>query len=260
MASRSSAPLYSIPDSIPEPYPVLLGMSPNAAAAIRDSSATERRLGGALQLPGGYGATASAYEPLANGVSAALGGQGTTQRDGQRPGAADASASGPLEQPDRGTRATGLDGVTTHEGVQGRAGVEQALHTSTTPEQPPPVHLAPADRQQPHTPAQQQQAAAQVTTSFAEGDACDDVSGPLQGHAATAGTRLSAEAQRAMAQLASQRAALVQALQARARGTVGAVEAQENASPGATDMEPPERPYDNGEEVVWYSIARIPTT
>ena len=258
MASRSSAPLYSLPDSIPEPYPVLQGMSPNAATVIRDSSATERRLGGALQLPVGYGATASAYESLENGVSAALGGQGATQRDGQRPGAVDFSGSRPREtsslvQPERGTRPTGLDGVTTHVGVQGRVGVEQALRTSTTPEQPPPVHLAPADRQQSRTLAQQQQAAAQVTTSFAEGDPRDDVSETLQGQAAAAGTRLSVEAQRAMAQLASQRAALVQALQARARGTLGAVETQENANPEGADIEPSERPYENGEEVVWYS-------
>ena len=209
-------------------------------------------------MPVGYGATTATTGPLTNGIPAASGGQGATQRDGQRSGAADLSGGRPLDGPalvqsERGLRATGLDGVTSHEGLQGRVGVEPPLHTSTSHEQSPPLPPAPADHQQPHVLAQRQQAAAQVSTPLAGEDLRDDVSETLQGQAAAAGTRLSAEAQRAMSQLASQRAALVQALQARARGTLGAVETQENANPGGADIEHPERPYDNGEEVVWYS-------
>ena len=249
---------YSATAGVPEPYPVLQGMSPNAATAIRGSAGSEQRLGGALQMPVGYGSTAPTTGPLTNGIPAALGGQGATQRDGQRSGAADVSGGRPLDTPalaqsERGLRATGPDGVTSHEGVQGRAGVEQQLHTGIFHEQSPLWPPAPADHQQPHVPTQRQQAAAQVLSPLAGRDLRDDVPETLQEQAATAGTRLSAEAQRAMSQLASQRAALVQALQARARGTLGTVEPQENASPGVTDTGPPERPHDNGEEVVWYS-------
>ena len=220
--------MYSAPAVVSEPYPAVQGMSPNAATAMRGSAAGERRVGGALhlQMPVGYGSIAPATGPLTNGISAASGGQGTTQRDGQRLGAADVSGGRPLATPalvqsERGPRTAGLDGVTSYEGVQGRVGVEQPSYASTMHEQPPLLPPAPADHQQPHVPAQRQQAAAQMPTSLAGGDLRDDGPEEWQGQAATAGTRLSAEAHRAMSQLASQRAALVQALQARARGNLG---------------------------------------
>ena len=249
---------YTNSAGVPEPYPVLQGMSPNVAAATRGLSSREHRSGGALQMPASYGSTATAYDRLANGVSATLGGQGPTQRDEQRPGAADVSGGGSLDTPmlaqlESGSRVTGLDGATSREGVQGRVGVGQPTYTTTFHELHPPLHPAPADQQQPHTPAQRQQAAAQVSTPLAEGGPRDDVPGPLQGHAATAGTRLSVEAQRAMTQLASQRAALVQALQTRARGTLGAVEAHETSFLGVGESSHQEGPCGNGDEVVWYS-------
>ena len=175
----------------------------------------------------------------------------TLLRDRERPGAADVSGGEPSNTAtpahfERGARETGPERATSYRAVQGRVGVEQSTYTSRSPEQHPPVHPAPADQQQPHTPAPRQQALIQASTPLAEGDLRGDGSDPLRGHTATAGTRLSVEAQRAMTQLANQRAALVQALQVRARGTLGAAESRETGDLG--DVGP-----DNGEEVLWYS-------
>ena len=209
-------------------------------------------------MPVGYGSTISEREPLVNGVPTVFGAQGATQRDRERSGAADVSGSGPsvtatLVPFERGARETGPERVAGYGAVQGRVGVEHLAQTSRPPEQHPPVHPAPADQQQPHTPAQRQHVPMQASTPLADGSLHGDDSGPLQGHTATAGTRLSVEAQRAMTQLASQRAALVHALQVRARGTLGTPEPQETGDPGDAGATLQERSYDNGEEVVWYS-------
>ena len=92
-----------------------------------------------------------------------------------------------------------------------------------------------------------------MSTPLAGGEPRDDVSEHLQGQAASTGARLSVEAQRAMAQLANQRAALVQALQTRARGTSEVGESHEHVVSATMGAGSQEGSHDNGEEVVWYS-------
>ena len=248
-------PAYASSAEDSGPYPHPQGMSPSVSTAILGHVAGEQGLGGSLQMPAGYGSTSLTRGPLANGVLSAPTAQGATLTDELRPGAADVSGGGSLETTEpirlgRGTRETGPEGATSHEGVQGRVG---APYTSTTSQQAPLVHPAPADHQHPHTPAPRQPAAAQVSTPLAGGELRDDPSGSMQGPPTTTGTRLSMEAQRAMTQLASQRAALVQALQTRARGASGVGGSHGQAASSVPDVGHQEGSYDNGEEVVWYS-------
>ena len=254
-SATAQVPAYFDSAGDPGPYPVPQGMSPNVFPATSGHVAGEQRLGGSLQMPAGYGSTTSTRGPLTNGIPSVPTAQGAAQRDERRSGAAGVSGGVPLEtatpvQLGRGARETGLEGATSHDDVQGRVGVS---YTSTTSEQAPLVHPAPAEHQQPHTPAPRQQAAGQASTPLAGGDLRDDISEPLQGHASTTGARLSMEAQRAMTQLASQRAALVQALQTRARGASGVGEPLENVVPPAVEAESQGGSCDNGDEVVWYS-------
>ena len=192
---------------------------------------------GPRQMPISYGATAApipARQGLANGVVPRQSEQASSQLLGV--GTASASTTevvGIADGARHGSVATGLaaytiagsdDDVTARLGVGGR--VEQAATY-----QPTPQTSSTAPQQLPHPPATQQQQQQQRLTAEAT-TAPAEVHGRAESTQAQAsvdmspGTRLSIEAQRAMAQLSSQRTALVQALQSRAARAITIDEGQ----------------------------------
>ena len=203
-------------DSGPLPYQ---GMSPTAVLGATLGSGRPTSFA-PQQMPISYGSTtapAPARQPMANGVAPQVSGQGSSQLHNAATGF---GATGGVEGEAPCGVATGQVAYTTtgpdDDGavrLRVRDGAEQA---ST---QHPPPHSASMSSQQlplPPTmrqPQQQQQHLSAETTSMPS-DVGQRIEGPQPNPPVdmSPGTRLTVEAQRAMAQLASQRTALVQAL------------------------------------------------
>ena len=192
------------------------------------------------QLPVSYGATAASS--LMNGVSASSGGiepassSTTTQ--------ALHVVSGASQVPETAVaRETGPAAT----GVPSNIGRTYTSTPNPTLTSPAPAEQALTPQQLPHTPSQSRDQRPPQLANPSSGDA--------ESRESSTGTRLSLEATRAMSQLASQRTALVQALQqraARASSAFAVLEGEGEGSNGTHSATEP-RLDEHGEEVVWYS-------
>ena len=240
LPSAPSAPEYQALQPDPGPYPQQQVMSPTLTAAFEDHRSETSRLahshrGLGSQLPTGYGATAGSS--LMNGTAATATLSPSAPAVGSVAVMSGSTAAGATLAPETGPVVTRVqDSVGQGYAYTPTPTAPSAPADSTTSQQQRPYTI-PLDRvpQLPEPPASASGASAPVEQS--------------------PGTRISLEAQRAMAQLASQRTALVHALQQRATRASSAFAASEGEGEGsaahllARDAQP-EIP---GEEVVWYS-------
>ena len=238
------APGHSTPVIGSGPFPHAQGMSPTLTAVFEDQRQDNRGSlqgvrGFGSQLPVGYGATAGSS--LMNGTAAAPS-LGTTP-------AASAAAAVDVDlgasEVASATAARETGPVATR--VQGRVSQQYAHTPAPTNTSSAPADPAPVQQQIPHAPL--------LDRVPQPPEPSVPVSGESVRAEHSAGTRISLEAQRAMAQLASQRTALVQALQQRASRASSAFAVVEGEGGGsATANHAREaRLEEPNEEVVWYS-------
>ena len=249
--AMDSTPMYFAPDTADSGPLYLQGMSPNALEGASLVSGRPMSFG-PQQMPIGSGSTAAhvpARQPMTNGVAPQATGQGSSQLHGT------ATSSGLMSGAVGGVEGESFNGAVTGPADDGvarlRVGgrVEQAsAHQPTPPTTSMPL------QQPPHPPSiqQQQQQRLPAMTTPTPADESRRMAGPQPQTPVdmSPGARLTVEAQRAMAQLASQRTALVQALQTRA---TRAATLYEGHAVQGDDQRDPAQDETSNEEVVWYS-------
>ena len=243
----ASPPAYFVPQT-PHPGPVQdQGMSPTLTEGLVAARSQPVSFG-PRQMPVGYSSVStrgSEGQGLANGVTSYSGGPVTSSgHDISGVGSRDDPNSEAAGRPAR-ARTGSDDGTAMGLGVEGRVEHRHSITSpATTPHSTP--HQLPHP---PHTTLQQQEQSR--TSALTSGT--DEGARVLRGESyadMSPGTRLSVEAHRAMAQLSSQRTALVQALQQRAsRSSFQDEGLRDQAVPSGEPL-----PSEGAnEEVVWYS-------